>query len=179
MTITPHDDTEFETTGRRRKITKFALAGVAVLGVGAALTSAAWSDDVFFSGTTNAAEFELEGYDLATGTWLPGDSGAAITIPASELDNVSPNTGDTVTLYVRNAGSVDINLNAAPIQEGTGDLFAAPKPALITWGGSYSDPVLSPGEQASFTVTVTGGNWVDSEYLGLAGAVSVQVTGQS
>ncbi len=34
MTITPHDDTEFETSGRRRKITKFALSGVAVLGVG-------------------------------------------------------------------------------------------------------------------------------------------------
>ena len=51
MTITPHDDTEFETSGRRRKITKFALAGVAVLGVGAALTSAAWTDNVFFGGT--------------------------------------------------------------------------------------------------------------------------------
>ena len=44
---TPLSDTEFETSGRRRKITKFALAGVAVLGVGAALTSAAWTDNVF------------------------------------------------------------------------------------------------------------------------------------
>ena len=63
MSITPHDDTEFETSGRRRKITKFALAGVAVLGVGAALTSAAFAGTAlaafaraaFAAGTTDVA----------------------------------------------------------------------------------------------------------------------------
>jgi hypothetical protein len=59
MTTTPpHDDTEFECSGRRRKITKFALGGVAVLGVGAALTSAAWSDKVWFGGDADSAAFQ-------------------------------------------------------------------------------------------------------------------------
>jgi hypothetical protein len=77
MTITPHDDTEFEATGRRRKITKFALAGVAVLGVGAALTSAAWSDNVWFGGNTAAADFELSGslHGDPLGVWVANSSG--------------------------------------------------------------------------------------------------------
>lgn len=171
---------ENATASRRRKVIKFALAGVAVLGVGAAVTSAAWSDDVFFYGSTNTAEFELEGYDIATNTWLPADgAGSAITIPATELDNVSPDTADSVRLYVRNAGSVDIKLNTVPQLIGTGDLFALPKPAALAWGGSYSDVLLSPGEQASFTVIVTGNSWINNEYLGLAGNVSVKVTGNS
>ena len=175
-TITP----EIATASRRRKITKFALAGVAVLGVGAALTSAAWSDDVFFTGSSNTAEFELEGYDLATGRWLPADiADPAIKIPATELDNVAPNTGDSVTLYVRNAGSVDIKLNTAPTLTPSGPLFDGKKPATLSWGGAYSDPVLSPGEQASFNVIVTGNSWIDNEYLGFAGDVSVKVTGTS
>ena len=83
-----------------------------------------------------------------------------------------PNTGDTVTLYVRNAGTVDDQPQLRPTLIGTGDLFGCTRASNASAAGSsYSDPVLAPGEQASFTVTVTGAIWVGSEYLGLDGAV--------
>ena len=77
MTITPHDDTEFEASGRRRKITKFALAGVAVLGVGAALTSAAWTDNVLFGAPATAGKADLQARELGETIWQEGSSRAA------------------------------------------------------------------------------------------------------
>jgi len=50
---------------RRATLTKLALAAVAVLGVGAALTSAAWTDDAWFSAAATAGEVELEGRPVA------------------------------------------------------------------------------------------------------------------
>ena len=99
-TFTP----ENATASRRRKVTKFALAGVAVLGVGAALTSAAWSDNVFFGGTTAAADFELQGWnpDPVTPGWVNADTNALrITLPANELDKVGPSIPDSYTVNVQ------------------------------------------------------------------------------
>ena len=66
-------DQEKEDKKRRRKA---ILAGGLVLGLGAAATLAAWSDDVFANGTFNTGTFELQGatdgsnfqdYDTAPG----------------------------------------------------------------------------------------------------------------
>lgn len=178
MTITPHDETEFEAPGRRRKITKFALAGVAVLGVGAALTSAAWSDNVFFGGSAETAEFELSGQDPATGDWVPADDDtAAITLPADALNNVGPNISDSYTLRVRNDGTIPIYLNSQPSYEAEGDLFAAGG-ATVDFG-NYSRTVLEPGQQATIDVIVTGGDWDDQDFLGDDGTLLIQIEGSS
>ena len=50
--------TDTDERGRRRKA---LLAGGLVLGLGAAVTLAAWSDDVFANGTFKTGAFELEG----------------------------------------------------------------------------------------------------------------------
>jgi hypothetical protein len=178
MTITPHDDTEFETSGRRRKITKFALAGVAVLGVGAALTSAAWTDNVWFGGSAGTAEFELSGQDPATGNWVPADDAlASIALPADALDNVGPNISDSYTLRVRNDGSIPIYLNSEPTYFTGGDLFAAGG-ATVDFG-PYSRTMLNPGQQATVDVIVTGGDWSDQDFLGDGGTLEIQIEGSS
>ncbi len=190
MTLTPQNDTEFETSGRRRKITKFALAGVAVLGVGAALTSAAWSDSVFFATPSKAATFELEGYNPSTLGWEAADTnlpGVAILLPADAIDAIGPNIADSYTVRVRNAGNINITL-APPTSTQTGLLFATPDPALVTFG-SYSEfiggfaqfpnGVLVPGEEATVEVFVTGGNWTGTQKQGESGTVMVQIQGQS
>lgn len=180
MTITPHDDTEFETPGRRRKFTQFALAGVAVLGVGAALTSAAWSDNVFFGGTSSAADFELQGWDPTAGDWFDADtSGARIVLPAGILDEVGPGISDSYTVEVQNAGDLDIYLLPPVVASTSGGLFDNAMPAEITFGG-YSDPVLSTGESATVDVIVTGDvNWTGTDYQGLTGDLVVQIQGSS
>lgn len=191
MTITPQNDTEFETSGRRRKITKFALAGVAVLGVGAALTSAAWSDSVFFATPSSAATFELEGYNPTTLGWEQADTnapGVAILLPADAIDQVGPNISDSYTVRVRNAGNIPIAL-ATPTSVVTGALFGGTLPAGVGFsaysefvGGVLQTPngVLAPGEEARVDVIVTGNsNWTGSAYQGSTGTVMVQIQGQS
>ena len=179
MTITPDHDTEFAPSGRRRKITKFALAGVAVLGVGAALTSAAWSDNVFFGGDASTATLDLEG--SADGVnWAEGDNaGLPITIP--ELENVGPGQTDTHTVYVRNKGSVDVYLNQISIDAGVGPLFQGVDPAIPTIGAiSDVDRILGPGQSTSIVVQVTGdSDWTGAEYTNLSGFVTVTVAGTS
>ncbi len=183
MTITPHDDTEFETSGRRRKITKFALAGVAVLGVGAALTSAAWTDNVWFAGEASTGTLDLRGSTDGI-AWEEGNpQGSAITIDSTELDKVGPNISDTTTIYVKNTGSLPVFLESTTYTA-VGPLFnlAGPKPATVglgTWTELGGDGVLLKDEEASMVVTVTGGDWEGNEYQGRLGTLTINVQGTS
>jgi hypothetical protein len=164
---------EHESSTRRRKVTKFALAGVAVLGVGAALTSAAWSDNVWFGGDADAADFELSGFDPVSRTWVPADfndAASRIELPATAFDTIGPGVADSYELRVRNDGDITIDLDA-PIVNVTGfggQVSGSP--------GSYDDTRLSPGEQARVTITLIG---TDSMVEGTSGRVSVQIVGNS
>ena len=160
---------------RRRKVTKFALAGVAVLGVGAALTSAAWSDNVFFFGQTDSADFELQGWDGTT--WQNADSAAdAITLPASAFDELAPGIADSYELRVRNNGDIPIYL-ADPIVTVGGGLDATPVTGNVeTSFGLYTQTTLAPGAQARITISLEGtANLLEDT----TGNVQVQIVGSS
>lgn len=165
---------------KRRKVTKFALAGIAVFGVTAAATSAAWSDNVFFGAEAAAADFELQGYNPANGQWFDADdAGAQIVLPAGILDEVGPGIEDRYTLYVRNNGDLPIYLNDKPTAGTTGFLFAGVDGAKVTFGG-FSQAVLARGAQASFEVIVKGDpDWANSDYQGLGGSIVISVVGSS
>ena len=166
---------------KRRKVTKFALAGVAVFGVTAAATSAAWSDNVFFGAQAAAAEFELQGYNPATGGWENADDGTArIGLPANALDKVGPGIADSYTLTVRNNGELPIYLNTAPIAKVSGGLFDVPDPAVVSFS-VFDDLVLEPnGDTATFDVIVTGSvKWDESDYQTLLGNIVIDVVGSS
>src|SRR5690606_40575280 len=68
ITAQPAPDTESR-KGKRRPIIAFALAALAVGGIGAAATSAAWTDNVFFSAQAESATFNLQGSIDGGGTW--------------------------------------------------------------------------------------------------------------
>ena len=166
---------------KRRKVTKFALAGIAVFGVTAAATSAAWSDNVYFGADAAAADFELQGYNPANGQWFDADNGTAqIVLPAGILDDVGPGISDSYTLNIRNNGDLPIYLNAIPVGITSGLLFTGADKATVTFG-SFSDNVLeNRGDQATFTVIVTGDpDWVNSDYQGLGGSIVISVVGSS
>jgi hypothetical protein len=165
-------------SSRRRKITKFALAGVAVVGVGAALTSAAWSDNVWFRADASAADFELQGQDQFGGWFDADESGLAIQLPASAFDEIGPGVGESYTVTVRNNGDLPIYLQP-PAAVTSGNMFTAALPAQVTFG-SYSDLLLdNQGDTATLEVTVTGdAGWTDA-YQGITGTVLVQIQGSS
>lgn len=186
MTLTPqvHEEIEVLTPGRRRKVTKFALAGVAVLGIGAALTSAAWTDNVWFQGDAESGTAILEGSITGVdGTYLVSDEGSI------QLDMgtfaVGPDQDTVETVWVRNAGTVPLRLDAVNAV-GTGLIFtdqidsdadSVPDTGAATIAATGLDTELDPGEELEITVTVTGGDWDEGEYQGQVGAITLEVVG--
>lgn len=176
-TITPEYETiEIETPGRRRKITKFALAGVAVLGVGAALTSAAWTDNVWFGGSATTGDLDLQGRANPGDTWSEGSESIPIVIPA--IANVGPNQTDSHTVYVRNSGTVDVYLDIINV-EGSGPLFGSGGATTLVSNVSDTDRILPPGAETTITVSVTGGNWGEDDFTTSSGSLEVHVHGTS
>lgn len=163
---------------RRRVIAKFTLAGVALVGIGAAATSAAWTDQAWFTGTASAATVELEG-SLKTDTGYTNADvvGDAVVIPTSVFDELNQGANESVTLYLKNTGSVPITLStAAPTLTGT--IFAGSDPATVTVT-SPSSTTLAAGASTSFTVQIqTSSNW-NSSYQGSTGSITITYTGQS
>lgn len=170
---------------RRARRIKIGLAGLAVLGVGAALTSAAWTDVVFFDADVTTGNFNLQGavpLDQAApaappdgAAWLESDNPAAIELDLGPIQFAASETV-VVTGYVRND----------PASTWTADLTAitvdsASLPAGVTATAVFTDPSatptgLAPGAVATLEVTVVA----DATVLeGATGSLVVEVDGES
>ncbi|SDR95481.1 hypothetical protein SAMN04489860_0469 [Paraoerskovia marina] len=166
-----------ESNDRRRTGAKIALAALAIGGIGAAVTTAAWTDDVWMTSGANAASFELEG-SVDGETWSEADDeSTAIVIDKSELGELVPGETRTVELQLRNAGSTDANLADATVST-TGEVFAGDTPATAEVD-SVAGTVLAPGETTTADLTVsTPVLWPD-EYQGDTGSIVITFTAQS
>lgn len=155
------------TTTTRRKV-RAVLAGGLVLGVGAAVTLAAWNDSEFATGTFTAGSFNLEGSTDGTAftdhNVDDGDTAAtlAFTLPADIVGNMSP--GDTVyaSFWVRLAAGT--TTGASLVAAGT---TADPAASSNTDHLSYAIYPLAPGatcNAASATGTaVASGATLDAQ----------------
>jgi len=172
-TITPEYETiEIETSGRRRKITKFALAGVAVLGVGAALTSAAWTDNVWFGGDAASGVADLQGSVDGT-NFEDGDDVGGLDLEMGTF-RVAPTQTATDTVWVLNNGDVPMRLSVVePV--GTGGLFNGPQMATVSATAAITE--LAAGQSTAITVTVTAPDWDEDDYEALAGRIVLHVEG--
>jgi archaellum component FlaG (FlaF/FlaG flagellin family) len=155
---------------------KFGLAGVALLGIGAAATSAAWTDDAWFSADASAATVELEA-SLDGTTWFDADSVAgdpAVDIPLANLNEAA---NVTKTLYIRNTGSVPLTITGPTVVK-SGDLFSGAgagtlaNPSVIL--GTLGSTTLAPntGTSVSFQVT-TPVDWSET-FQGKTGLITIQ-----
>ena len=167
--------TRKDKSGRGRKVTKFALAGVAVLGVGAALTSAAWTDNVWFGAAASAGSVDLVGSTDRGNNWHQGnDSGASIPVDPTAFANMAPLESRVVTLSLRNNGSVPLELDDA-LPSGTGPLFGGnANDDLDVDVQSLDGAIIAPNAVVEFTVTVTAPDWGNNDQ-GKTGALLVQV----
>jgi hypothetical protein len=118
-------DARAAATGRG---TRLALTGIVVVGIGAAVTAAAWSDQNRFAAGARSSGFDIQARTSATGVWkdvgLPGNPdtdvpGNEIRIPP--IAGALPGTSYAVPIYLCNAGDVDGVLSAAEISN-TGTL---------------------------------------------------------
>jgi hypothetical protein len=163
--------------GKRRPFIAFGLAILAVGGIGAAATSAAWTDNVFFSAQSQAATFNLQG-SLDGTTWVESDNNGSIqlAVPASQFANLLPGDTRSVTLYVHNLGSVSAALTGS-VAYGAGSTFTTnPTPALSGLVATLT-PVGGAAASDAFTLTVTTpADWATTNQ-GKTGTVIVTVAG--
>lgn len=178
-TAAPAADRQDERKRKRGAVLKFSLAGVALLGIGAAATSAQWSDNAWFSGTAAAATVELEGQVTATGaasvvgSWVTADGVAgdpAIAIDSSKFGSLLPGVSKSIDLHLKNTGSSDLALPNGTIQLVTGGdtilttgtattALAAVTVSAVPAAGA----VLSPDEETVVSLTVSPDSaWVTS-----------------
>src|SRR5690606_36043801 len=112
----------FDMQSSRRNKIYAVLAGGLVLGVGAAVTLAAWNDSEFATGTFRAASFAFEGSadGITWGEHTTEGAAADLTFTAN-FDNLSPDDVVYAPYALRPTSTSDADLTAvAPVV--TGDL---------------------------------------------------------
>jgi hypothetical protein len=175
------------TRGRRRSTLRLVLAGVAIAGVGAAITTAVWTDDVFFGATATASSFDLQGSTTPTGPWadvgVPGDE-AVITISAAGLDALSPSTTINVPFYLCNTGTTAGTVTAVtlpaigdPLGTTAGAELTATVTTPIAGAALPPDPSCSTPVVGNLQVVTTAA--FPSTAQGQTGAITFTVTGTS
>ncbi|MDM7830492.1 hypothetical protein [Cellulomonas edaphi] len=155
-TTTPRPADATDTDRKKRKrgaIIKLSLAGAALLGIGAAATSAYWTNDAWFSATATGATIDLQGENFAaTPAFVSADdSASSIVIPAAQLQNLVQGEKRTFTLKIKNVSSVplDIATTSAWVAAGASDFTTAP---TVAFTGA---PTSLAANSAATTVTVT------------------------
>ena len=180
-----------KTSGRKRPTLRIALAGVALLGIGAAITTAAWTDDVFFGATATASSFDLQGRAVLTpdaDVWqdlgIPGETSATtfIDLDSTALAALSPGVTAAVPFELCNTGTAAGKVTAVSTPVLTGTLLEAAgttismmvtAPAVGT--ALPSDPACEnpvPG-----TLTVSTSTTFPPEAQGTTGTIVFSVTG--
>ena len=121
--VTEAESSAPASTGRRRK-TMAVIAGGLVLGVGAAITLAAWNDSEFATGSFGSGSFDLEGStDGAAFSSDPVAPGKTLTF-VLDADALSP--GDVVAVPFAVQLSADSTYQAdLTIEAASGDPIAA------------------------------------------------------
>ncbi len=176
---TPDVTAEEPRKDKKRPIIAFTLAALAVGGIGAAATSAAWTDNVFFSADAQAATFNLQGAigaDPSDTDWKESDNKDAIelVIPASKLANLLPGETRTIDLSILNDSTVSANLNYSYelVNEAVNGFETVP-------GVAFTDttPTLAGGASDAFKLTVTTPADWDAANQGAKATIIVTVAG--
>lgn len=170
-------DTPERRERKRRPVIAGLLALLAVGGIGAAATSAAWTDNVLFGMKAEAATFNLKGSIDDGETWLDpvGEDGPLrIPVPDEEFADLLPGQTRHVTLHVQNDSSVTAQLAAAQ-SDYVDSTFTVPPVVTL----SQLPDTLAPGGTTELTVTITAPDpWLDSN-RGAHGTVVVTIGGQA
>ena len=150
------------------------LAGGLVLGLGAAVTLAAWTDQEFASGTFTAGDFVFQGAS-ASGvygdhTTSGGAASLAFTLPTATHLTPSDSVSAPFSIKLTGDSSATVALTNATVDAAQGLSYAVTKTA--TWGcgagtsvisstalgagaGSASLGTMAPGDEWFYCFTVT------------------------
>lgn len=157
--------TEQQTHPRRSRSTiiKLALAGLAILGIGTAITTAAWTDDTYFQADATTGSLALQG-SLNSHRDFEGANtpDAAIVVPYHVLNLLTPNDVRSFDIYIRNSGYSPAYLSATVESAADDPIFDQSPvcPADVAFG-TFPQPLDAQTTSGPITVTVTTGDWDD------------------
>ncbi|MCS0500705.1 hypothetical protein [Protaetiibacter mangrovi] len=180
-----------EAARRRRRIglaARLSLASIAVVGIGAAITIAAWTDDVYFGATATSSSFDLQGR-VGAGDWedigIPGETTETAPI---ELDvdavELSPGVDVDLPFELCNVGTADGTITAISTPTLAGELFdtagaevTATVDAPSVGTAVPSDPTCASPISGNLNITTTAD--FPPAAMGLDGTIVFFVTGTS
>lgn len=161
----------------RKVVAQVALVGLALTGFGAAATSAAWTDNVYYAADATSGSIDLKG-SLDQVTWSDTTSSSPLSIPSSTFALLVPGAAPTVTVYLENTGTSPITLATPTITTNATGVFSGATPAVVSTSVVSGDTIAA-GAIVPVTVTVTApSNWPTS-YQGLTGGTISLVFGAS
>lgn len=180
-------------TKRRKSTTvRLAVASIAVLGIGAAITTAAWTDQAWFTTSASSAEIELYGALAVDGTcpvvptstpgadspWKAADDGdAAVAIPEATFADLVPGQTRTAIICLWNGSTVPLSVSGADISKPSDQIFVEGSDATITVGSVNE---LAKGQVAKLDVVATTPNDWPSSYQGkTSGEIAITFTGST
>lgn len=180
------------TRTHKRTTLKVILAGIAVVGIGAAITTAVWTDDVFFSADVTASSFDLQGRAVLVpeDTWqdigIPGETSdvAPIVLDATALASLSPGETFTVAFELCNIGTAAGTITAVTAPVLAGDLAVSAAGTItstitapVVGTALPSDPTCATPVAGTLQVVTTAA--FPPEAQGDTGTISFSVTGTS
>lgn len=131
------------TTGPSRgwKVARLVLAGCVLVGVGAGVTSAAWTDAAVFKASATTPTVELQGGNGQSPTsWSNADdTTTAVTLPATAFANLAPGVTAQAHVGLKNTSTVPLTVGAP----------------TVAWSGDFASGSCALGTVT--TVTVNGG----------------------
>lgn len=178
---------------KHRKITvaRLVAGGVAVAGIGAAITMAAWTNQAWFTTEASAASIELYGALGDEGTcpaaedasYVPAeDLVNAVSIGLDPFENLVPDDSRTTTICLWNGSNVGLSVSLTPIDV-TGDPVFGSGGATIgveDEGEAFATQTLDAGAVKPLEVVVTTPNTWDDDFQGAeSGVLQIIFTGST
>lgn len=189
-----------KTHAQKRRLTAgIALASVSVLGFGAALTTAAWTDNVWFAAEASTSGIELYGAvsvaqpALDVASWTDADTEpAAVTIPAPSFADLVPGETRAVSIWLWNDSAADLavtlpalDVSGDPLFDATATTPSAPATIGVFTDAAattpYTTSTLPAGDTVNLYVVVQTPDWVspadDAMENVASSGVDIQFTG--
>lgn len=174
--------TDTDTPSPRRRWgtrSRLILAGIAVLGIGAAVTTAAWTDDVWFTADAEAGTVELSG-SLDGTDFFAGEEGNLDLVVDLTTTPLAPEAGPVgFQIWLQNDGTVPLSIGA-PTVTFDGDLATCDAGATPTAVLSTVPDALDAGETSDpITVEITVPDDWDVACEGATGSIEIQIVGST
>ncbi len=170
------------TTDRRKRrrtvvVLKFGLAGAALLGIAAAATSAAWTDNAWFSASASAKTVQFDASN-DNSHWAAADaSGTAVAVlDPNALTGLVAGQSRPVTLYIKNNGGSTLSVAAPAI---SGDAITAlgiganTDDLKVAFDGTWPLSLAPNSAATKVTVTVTAPDTWPATFEGKSGTLYV------